>query len=106
MQSLLLHTMKKRINCWEYFKCGREPGGKNVDELGVCKAANFTNIEYNMGDSAGRICWNISGTLCVNNCPESHKNAFDSCLRCEFFHKVRDEEGNNFKLIAPLTDSE
>jgi len=28
----------KNNNCWEYKKCGREPGGIKVHELGVCPA--------------------------------------------------------------------
>ena len=29
----------KRKNCWEFNECGREPDGKNADELGICTAA-------------------------------------------------------------------
>jgi hypothetical protein len=27
---------KKRLNCWEVMMCGREQGGKNIAEYGVC----------------------------------------------------------------------
>jgi len=26
-----------KLNCWEFMKCGREVGGKNVKELGICQ---------------------------------------------------------------------
>jgi hypothetical protein len=37
--------MIKRLNCWEFKKCGREPGGHKVEELGVCPAT--TDKEFN-----------------------------------------------------------
>ncbi len=42
----------KKLNCWEYSKCGREPDGKRVDELGVCPAtvdASFDSINSGEG---------------------------------------------------------
>ena len=30
--------MEKRINCWEYMKCERQPGGRNVEDHGECPA--------------------------------------------------------------------
>ncbi|MGD0283853.1 MAG: two-CW domain-containing protein, partial [Dissulfurispiraceae bacterium] len=26
------------MNCWEFKKCGREMGGVNIEQLGVCPA--------------------------------------------------------------------
>ncbi len=46
----------KKINCWEFMKCGREPGGARASELGTCVAA--TDSSYggiNAGKNAGRI---------------------------------------------------
>jgi hypothetical protein len=31
----------KKLNCWEVKKCGREPGGVKVKELGVCPASEL-----------------------------------------------------------------
>jgi hypothetical protein len=57
-------TMEKKT-CWEFFECGREPGGANVDELGVCPAAVATDRDTtNKGKNGGRICWAVAGTLC------------------------------------------
>jgi|GEM_PF-3605540 len=28
-------------HCWEIEDCGREPGGKNADKLGICSAAVY-----------------------------------------------------------------
>ena len=55
----------KRKNCWEEMKCGRESGGKNADELGVCPAAIDKEFEgVNKGEKAGRFCWAVGGTFC------------------------------------------
>ncbi len=54
----------KKPNCWEYKKCGREPDGKNVDELGVCPAAADTSFDQiNSGTCGGRFCWAVAGTF-------------------------------------------
>jgi len=47
-------------------KCGREPGGEKVAELGICRAANeefFNGIKD--GKNGGRICFAFAGTYCA-----------------------------------------
>jgi len=82
-------------NCWEFRNCGREPGGLNVDELGICPAA--TNKCYhgvNRGKAGGRFCWNIDGTLCRKT--SEKKQAL--CADCSFFQEVEQQEGRFFIL--------
>ncbi len=56
--------MKKK-NCWEYKRCGREPGGVKVHELGECKAATEEKLDgVHDGENGGRACWVIAGTMC------------------------------------------
>ena len=52
-------------NCWEYKKCGRQPGGSKVAELGICPVAveNRTDA-VNGGKNAGRACWAVTGSFC------------------------------------------
>lgn len=88
--------MRKK-NCWEVLNCGRQPGGHKEKELGVCPAA----IEYkfnkvNHGVNTGRFCWVIAGTFCNNEIQGSFAQKKVTCLECEFFKKVRDEEGEEF----------
>ncbi|MGE5558099.1 MAG: two-CW domain-containing protein [Bacillota bacterium] len=92
-----------RINCWEYKKCGRQPGGEKVKELGVCPAAADESChDMNGGKNGGRICWAIAGTLCGGIIQGSMAEKEVTCLACEFFRKVKDEEGLiNFKLLKP-----
>ena len=54
----------KRQNCWEYMKCGRQPGGDKVVDLGVCPAAEDNSYDgLNRGKNAGRFCWAGAGTF-------------------------------------------
>lgn len=87
------------LNCWEFMKCGREPGGTKVNELGVCPAATDTSCDgLNNGKNGGRICWAIAGTFCLDRGLSRQPDRIDSCAVCEFFKKVREEE-NLLKLI-------
>ncbi|MFC1692903.1 two-CW domain-containing protein [Candidatus Latescibacterota bacterium] len=59
--------MYKGENCWEFMNCGRQPDGKNEQELGVCPAPQDTSFDVlNRGKNAGRICWAVAGTFCGN----------------------------------------
>lgn len=89
----------KPLNCWEVRCCGREPGGKNISELGVCPVTiDQTKNGTNQGKSGGRCCWRIAGTLCGGKVQGSWAQKLQNCLNCEFFKKVREEEKEKFTL--------
>ena len=47
----------RKLNCWEYMNCQREPGGKNAAELGECVAAidsSFDGINLRLETSRRR----------------------------------------------------
>ncbi|KAA3605083.1 MAG: hypothetical protein DWQ01_21040 [Planctomycetota bacterium] len=82
-------------NCWEYFQCGREPGGSKSDSLGVCPVAVQSSDDgRNHGRMGGRLCWTIAGSPCA---PDKGLK-FRKCVNCTFFAKVMEEEGRNFDL--------
>ena len=84
----------KKQNCWEYMKCGREPGGDRAGELGICPAARDDSYDgINCGKNAGRFCWAVAGTFCGGNVQGTFADKRESCLSCGFFNKVRAEEG-------------
>ncbi len=87
-----------KLNCWEFLKCGREPGGSKVSELGECPAAveNIFN-GINSGSNGGRICWFISGTLCRGEVQGKYNSKLSECLDCGFYQLVSNEEGEDFK---------
>jgi hypothetical protein len=76
--------MKRAENCWEFRKCGREPGGENAERLGICQAAIAIYANgLNGGINGGRICYAINGKF------SSHKTP---CMHCDFFILLEREE--------------
>ena len=79
----------KKQNCWEYMKCGREPGGEKVAELGICRAAaeeSFSGI--NSGKNGGRICFAVAGTFCTREVQGLFANKLASCKNCSFYETL------------------
>lgn len=86
--------MNKKINCWDFMKCGKGPGGSRVEEAGICPIAEETMADgLNGGENGGRICWIIAENCCIEDvsCSEFHRKT--SCFSCEFRYKVTMEEG-------------
>ena len=86
-------------NCWEFKKCGCEPGGSKAAELGEpCTAATDAAADgTNSGDKGGRYCWKIfrsyeNGTKCGIWAKKILK-----CLSCEFYKKVKEEAADSYK---------
>lgn len=95
-----------RENCWEFFKCGRSPGGAHAAAFGICPTTISSQAEgINGGHNGGRMCWAIAGTLCAVG-DQAHTNRGpDRCAACQFFRKVREEEGAaDLQLLMPLRD--
>lgn len=93
--------MKKK-NCWEVKKCGREPGGKNAGELGVCPAAKKCKYDgTNSGKHGGRCCWFVAGTLCGGKPQGTFAKKVLNCLQCEFFKQVVKEEERDIVRLPP-----
>ncbi|MBN2010802.1 hypothetical protein JW960_15755 [candidate division KSB1 bacterium] len=91
--------MNDKQNCWEFKKCGREPGGNKEKELGVCPTAiDEKNDGINHGINGGRFCWTIVGTLCDGKLFGSFISQQVSCMECEFLKTVVQEEGDDLKL--------
>lgn len=93
--------MSKKINCWEFKKCGREPGGANVSELGVCPAAVESIVHgINDGENAGRACWAVTGTLCLGRVEGKFTAKAGDCMECDFYKLVCREQGSRFQGAA------
>jgi hypothetical protein len=92
-------------NCWESEKCGREPNGINAGKTGVCPAAIETKLDgVHGGRNAGRACWVVAGTLC--RCRGKVQGVFarkyTTCMDCDFYQKVQEENFTNFQLSVVL----
>lgn len=85
------YVMKK--NCWEYKKCGREPGGHKSKELGVCRVTTFRELDTaHDGQNAGRACWVVAGSLCGGKIQGTYAQKLGNCWLCEFMKTVKTEE--------------
>ena len=79
----------RRLNCWQVMACGREPGGTNATERGVCPAAADRSYDgINSGQFGGRICWAVAGTLCQGRVQGEFAKKLGDCRRCEFFQQT------------------
>lgn len=86
-----------KINCWEFKKCGREPGGRNESEFGTCPAAiEFTIDGMNQGKNGGRSCWAVSGTFCEDEIQGTFASKLSDCTQCDFYRLVVKEQGGQF----------
>lgn len=92
--------MLERLNCWEVRQCGREIGGKESWDMGVCPAALEASLEgINGGRNGGRICWAIGGTFCEGKIQGTYAQKQITCLTCSVFKQVQEEEGKTFRLL-------
>ena len=84
---------ERKINCWEFQKCGREPGGKNIDKYGVCFVP--VSIEYNGINDAkneGRFCWSLRESACENIMRKCRVNEIKECRRCTFYIFIQESD--------------
>lgn len=80
-----------KINCWEFKKCGREPGGINVGKLGECPVPKETSLNgLHGGVNAGRACWALAHKRCGKG--DSILKVIKDCSKCDFHHMVMEEE--------------
>lgn len=92
-----------KLNCWEFKACGRQPGGENVNELGVCAASTDQSLDLiHGGKNCGRTCWVISGTYCKGTVQGTFAQKYKDCRICDFYLLVQQQEGDHFKLPAVL----
>ena len=83
----------EKLNCWEFKKCGRQPGGHRVSELGVCPAATEKLLDGSHGGrNAGRACWVVAGSLCGGKIQGTYAQKLHNCWRCDFMARVKQEE--------------
>lgn len=95
--------MKK--NCWEFYNCGRQPGGEKVIELGVCPAATEERLNgVHGGNNSGRACWVVAGTMCNGEVQGTFARKYRDCAACYFYREVKEEENGKFVPTIILLD--
>lgn len=92
-----------KINCWEFKKCGREPGGTYAHELGICPASIEIRLDgTHHGINAGRCCWIVEATICEGKKQGAFPQKYKDCKKCAFFKKVSEEENNELQNTESL----
>jgi len=93
--------MKK--NCWEIKDCGRELGGRNEKEQGLCPTSADDRLNgVHGGINAGRACWVVAGTFCHGEVQGTFARKLQDCSQCNFYKLVRTDEGKNFETSVAL----
>ncbi len=83
----------RKLNCWEHKKCGRQPGGHKVADLGICPATVEQALSgAHGGKNAGRACWVVAGSLCGGKIQGTYAQKLTNCWRCDFMNTVKKEE--------------
>jgi eukaryotic-like serine/threonine-protein kinase len=89
-------------HCWEVVGCGREPGGRQAGELGVCPASLSGALGGgNRGAARGRSCWAFPGTPCHLWIEGKPGDQPVPCAQCELMQQVCEQEGRYFALRPP-----
>jgi hypothetical protein len=84
---------KRRLNCWEFKKCGREKDGSHVHDLGVCPVTTIEELNgLHHGTNGGRACWFVVRTFSNDEIQGTCANEYKSCIYCDFYKKVKEEE--------------
>jgi len=92
-----------KLNCWEFFNCGREAGGEKVHELGICPAAIFDPADgFLDGNNAGKACAYVAGTFCSGTIQGTAREKEKNCAACEFYNALRDRYGSEVSLSSFL----
>ncbi len=94
-----------KLNCWEFKKCGRQPGGQKSQEFGVCPAATLKKYHgVHDGSNGGRACWAIAGSYCGGHKQGVYAQKMLNCLRCDFFNVVKSEEEREMHgfVVTPI----
>lgn len=91
---------RKKMNCWEFKKCGRESGGGNVTPYGVCPAAIDERADgIHGGKNGGRCCWVVASRYNgVEGTYGCFAGGLHECYECDFYNIVKDTSELIFTL--------
>ena len=90
-EQVTVEQVKK--NCWEFKKCGRQPGGARAEELGICPVTIHGDLNgAHGGSNAGRACWVVAGSLCGGTIQGTFAQKLLNCWSCDFMKTVKQEE--------------
>lgn len=78
-----------KLNCWEFMKCGRQPGVSTLMTSGCVLLRGRADLMVFMTERiAGRACWVVAGSLCGGTIQGSFAEKFRNCEKCNFYKRV------------------
>ena len=87
------------LNCWEFKECGQCQGSASLDGDTNCPVpGSIDQNGANRGENAGRYCWRVADTFCDGGIQGTFAQKLQTCIECDFFKKVQEEEGPAFKF--------
>jgi hypothetical protein len=90
---------EKKLNCWEFKGCGREPGGEKVSLYGICTAAIDEGADgIHNGKNGGRCCWVVATTDSAEGTLGCYFGEFIKCRECDFYKIVKADTELLFKV--------
>ena len=93
----------RKLNCWEFKKCGGHFGGEKVSDLGLCPAVTEISLDgAHGGDFGGRSCWVLERTICNGAIQGNFEKKKKECEKCDFYEYVKKQEGNNFLSVVTI----
>lgn len=94
--------MEKRLNCWEYKNCGHGPNMNKNNQM-TCPTVSEGKLDgVHNGVQAGRTCWVVAGTYCNGSVQGKFAQKYNTCMNCDFYQKVLEEEGHKFVITLLL----
>lgn len=88
----MTNKKSEKLNCWEFMRCGREAGGRNVDPFGICPAYPLY----------GQECANVVGTFC-DLVQVLQTSEHTECQDCAFYKSVHfDEKTRRINLAKSI----
>jgi hypothetical protein len=98
MANEFIKTESLKKNCWE-FKGNRQRRKVCKEGCSQCLVPQMANYDgINGGKNGGRICWLIIGTLCDKNVQLTFSHKLNTCIKCDFYKSVKQEEGKHLCL--------
>jgi len=94
-----------KINCWEFMGCEVPKDGTlfNFRKSRTCPALLAKRLNgIHGGKNAGRACWVVSNTMCNGTIQGSCDQKYKTCMICDFYTAVMEEEENRFLLSETL----
>lgn len=69
----------------------------------VCPTVSESKLNgVHNGSQAGRACWVVAGTFCNGDVQGKFAQKYNTCMKCDFYQKVLEEEGPKFEITLTL----